>query len=46
MKQQQTFADVEYSGRKRTTKREKFLEMMEENIPWAEWFEALVKPIP
>ena len=46
MKQQQIFADVEYSGRKRTTKREKFLEMMEEIIPWAVWISKIVPYYP
>ena len=34
---QQTISDVEYSARKRKSKREKFLELMEEIIPWEEW---------
>ena len=34
---QHTISDVEYSARKRKTRREEFLETMEENIPWAEW---------
>ena len=34
---QQTFSDYEYSNRKRKTKREKFLELMDEIIPWDEW---------
>ena len=32
-----TFSDVEYGNRKRTTKREEFLDIMEEIIPWEEW---------
>ena len=40
---QQTFSDLEYSGRKRKTKREEFLNIMEEIIPWDEWVE-LIKP--
>lgn len=31
---QQTISDVEYSARKRKTKREEFLEIMDEIIPW------------
>ena len=31
---QQTFSDIEYSGRKRVTKREEFLNIMDEIIPW------------
>ena len=33
---QQTISDVEYSARKRKTKREEFLEIMDEIIPWEE----------
>ncbi len=43
MKKQQTFSDVEYSGRKRVTKREEFLKIMDEIIPWDEWVE-FVRP--
>lgn len=32
---QQTFTDSEYSNRKRITKREQFLDAMEEIIPWS-----------
>lgn len=41
---QQTFTDIEYSGRKRKTKREEFLEIMEDIIPWEEWV-ALIVPL-
>ena len=34
---QQTFSDFEYSNRKRKTKREELLEIMDEIIPWGEW---------
>lgn len=40
---QQTFSDVEYSGRSRITKREEFLDIMNEIIPWEEWI-ALIQP--
>ena len=33
---QETFTDIEYSYRKKKTKREEFLEIMEEIIPWDE----------
>ena len=33
MEDQITFTDVEYGNRKRTTKREEFLEIMDEIIP-------------
>ena len=34
---QDTFTDIEYSFRKKKTKREEFLEIMDEIIPWDEW---------
>lgn len=34
---QQTLSDMEYSNRKKKTKREEFLEIMDEIIPWDEW---------
>lgn len=40
---QETFSDIEYQGRKRKTKREEFLEIMEEIIPWGEWV-SLIEP--
>ena len=40
---QQTFSDLEYSGRKRKTKREEFLEITDEIIPWDEWVD-IIKP--
>ena len=40
---QQTFTDIEYGNRKRRTKREEFLEIMNEIIPWEEWV-AYIKP--
>ena len=39
---QQTFTDIEYSGRKRKTKREAFLQVMNDIIPWEEWI-ALIE---
>ena len=39
---QQTFSDIEYSGRKRKTKRDEFLEIMNEIIPWEEWIAFIV----
>ena len=38
---QQTFTDMEYSNRKRKTKREAFLDAMEQIIPWDEWVEII-----
>ena len=43
MKKQQSFADMEYANRKRRTKRDEFLEIMDEVIPWDEWT-GLVEP--
>jgi IS5 family transposase len=43
MKKQQSFSDVEYANRKRKTKRDEFLEIMEEVIPWED-FVSLIKP--
>ena len=40
---QQTLSDMEYSCRKKKTKREEFLEIMEEIIPWDEWV-GVIKP--
>ena len=40
---QQSFSDMEYSLRKRTTKREEFLDIMDEIVPWDEWVD-LIKP--
>ena len=40
---QQTFSDIEYSNRRRKTKREKFLDAMNEIIPWGHWI-ALIQP--
>lgn len=34
---QNTFTDYEYSLRRKTTKREEFLDIMNEIIPWDEW---------
>ncbi len=40
---QSSFSDIEYSLRKRTTKREAFLKGMDEFIPWEEWV-AYIEP--
>lgn len=40
---QQTLSDMEYSNRKRQTKRGEFLEAMENIIPWDDWVE-LIRP--
>jgi len=43
MQGQKSFADMEYANRKRRTKRDEFLEAMNEIIAWDEWC-ALVEP--
>ena len=40
---QETFTDIEYSFRKKKTKREEVLEIMDEIIPWDEWVDV-IKP--
>lgn len=40
---QQSFADMEYANRKRKTKRDEFLEIMDEVISWEEWV-TIVEP--
>lgn len=40
---QLTMADIEYSNRKRKTKREEFLDEMDKIIPWSHWVE-LIRP--
>lgn len=40
---QQSFSDMEYKNRKRITKREAFLDVMEQIIPWDRWI-ALIEP--
>ena len=40
---QETFTDIEYSFRKKITKREEFLEIMDEIIPWDEWV-GVIRP--
>ena len=43
---QETFTDMEYSCRKKKTKREEFLEIMDEIIPWEEWVEIIAPYYP
>ena len=43
MDKQQSFSDIEYSGKKKQTRKEIFLNAMEEFIPWHEWL-ALIAP--
>lgn len=41
--EQRSFTDVEYSNRRRVSRREQFLESMDDSIPWARWVE-LIEP--
>ena len=43
---QESFSDKEYSCRKKKTKREEFLELMDEIIPWEEWVSLVVPRYP
>ncbi|OUM19607.1 transposase [Butyricicoccus porcorum] len=43
---QETFTDMEYSFRKKKTKREEFLEIMDEIIPWNEWVGVIAPYYP
>lgn len=43
---QQSMTDIEYSNRKRQTKRDEFLELMNTLIPWDEWCEVVVPYYP
>jgi Transposase and inactivated derivatives, IS5 family len=40
---QPSFSDIEYSNRKRTTRRDEFLRTMDQIIPWDEWV-AYIEP--
>ena len=43
---QQTFSDIEYSNRKRITKKEEFLNNMDEIIPWDHWINLIREHYP
>ena len=43
---QQTLSDIEYSNRKRKTKREEFLEAMDQIIPWERWIDLIKARYP
>ncbi len=44
--QQLTFSDIEYSYKKRTTKKEIFLDTMNNIITWDEWIDIIVPFYP
>jgi IS5 family transposase len=41
--EQPSFTDIEYGNRRRVSRRERFLQMMDATIPWAVWV-ALIEP--
>jgi len=43
MNNQLSFADVEYSNRRRIAKKEQFLNAMEDIVPWEHWV-SIIKP--
>lgn len=43
---QQTLSDIEYSNRKKKTRREEFLESMDQIIPWDHWIGMIQKYYP
>lgn len=43
MNQQLSFGDIEYSNRRKITRREKFLAIMDAIIPWNQWV-AMIRP--
>ena len=38
---QQSLSDIEYSNRKKKTKREEFLDSMDQIIPWEHWIDLI-----
>ena len=38
---QRTFSDIEYSNRRKKTRREEFLNYMDELIPWSRWVKMI-----
>lgn len=38
---QQSFSDIEYANRKKKTKREEFLDSMDQIIPWQQWVDLI-----
>jgi IS5 family transposase len=43
---QHTFTDIEYSNRRKKTKREVFLESMDQMIPWQHWVDFILPHYP
>lgn len=40
---QPSFADIEYANRRKTTRRDKFLALMDQAVPWEQWL-AVIEP--
>lgn len=38
---QSSFTDIEYAGRRRVSRRERFLELMDATIPWSAWVDVV-----
>jgi len=43
MEKQLSFGEMEYAGKKKQTRRDRFLQQMEKMVPWQEWV-ALIEP--
>jgi IS5 family transposase len=41
-----SLSDIEYGRRKRTTKRDEFLRIMDQSIPWDEWISYILQHYP
>ena len=41
-----TLSDIEYGNRRRLTKRDEFLHIMDASIPWKEWVEYIAPFYP
>ena len=44
MTHQPSFSELEYNGKKRQTRRDQFLNQMEQQVPWKAWL-ALIEPV-
>ena len=44
MNHQTSFSELEYNEKKRQTRRDQFLNQMEQQVPWKEWL-ALIEPV-
>ena len=46
MSQQSSFTDLEYANRRHRTKREDFLNAMDEIVPWDQWVSIIKEVYP